>query len=443
MVISIGIAKEKNLANILNTIGVEHEIFSLSDFANSFKTKSGRQIVKIKLKGGEEFCSGFLEVFQKRNDIIIAEISEEFVSMEKLPLLKKILPFIEILIIGKADAEIISGIKINSFESMTKGGERFLEFGVKSALIKNVGPRESSYCDDFFSGFEKTFRVTTNRVDNAVPDGKSSALATAIAGSLSTGLGIFDSLALARGVTQNFIRLGKGNSTQSTFGIEPCDFPWISDSTQNEIMLFDFPRLESENRELYPIVDSFEWVKRLLPFGVKTIQLRIKNLHGAELENEIEKSILLAKEYDARLFINDFWEIAIKHSAYGVHLGMEDLATADITQIQKAGLRLGLSTHCYFEAAIAHSFRPSYIALGPIYFTKLKAMDFPPQGIEVLKLWRKLFDYPLVAIGGITLEKSEEVLSGNPDFISVVRDITQSDNPEKRVKDWNNAIGKR
>ena len=99
-------------------------------------------------------------------------------------------------------------------------------------------------------------------------------------------------------------------------------------------------------------------------------------------------------------------------------------------------MRLGVSTHCYYEAAVAHGLRPSYIAFGPVYHTELKSMDFAPQGIENLKRWRSLFDYPLVAIGGITLERAGEVMEGQPDYISVVRDITLSKNYKERVKSW-------
>src|SRR5262249_53219508 len=154
--------------------------------------------------------------------------------------------------------------------------------------------------------------------------------------------------------------------------------------------------------------DSCDWLRKLLPLGVKTAQLRIKKLDGKELEDEIASAIELAKKYQCRLFINDYWELAVRFSAYGIHLGQEDLLKADIERIHSAGLRLGVSTHCYSEVARALALRPSYLAIGPIHATTTKEMKFAPQGIEALKRWRRTLRYPLVAIGGCILDNTHE-----------------------------------
>ncbi|MDG6692858.1 thiamine phosphate synthase, partial [Staphylococcus aureus] len=118
---------------------------------------------------------------------------------------------------------------------------------------------------------------------------------------------------------------------------------------------------------LYPVVDSVEWVTRLLDAGVRTVQLRIKDKTDAEVETDIAAAIALGQRYHARLFINDYWRLAIKHQAYGVHLGQEDLQTADLNAIRNAGLRLGVSTHDDMEIDVALAVRPSYIALGHVF----------------------------------------------------------------------------
>jgi hydroxymethylpyrimidine kinase / phosphomethylpyrimidine kinase / thiamine-phosphate diphosphorylase len=180
---------------------------------------------------------------------------------------------------------------------------------------------------------------------------------------------------------------------------------------------------------LYPVVDNSQWVEKLLRAGVTCIQLRIKNAPKNTLEQEIKKSVQLAKKYQARLFINDYWELAIQFGADGVHLGQEDLLSADIDKIQASGLFLGISTHCYFEVARAHTLRPSYIASGPIYPTTSKVMLFKPQGIAQLKRWRKTLNYPLVAIGGINLERLDKICKSGVDGISLISAITNADNP--------------
>jgi len=184
---------------------------------------------------------------------------------------------------------------------------------------------------------------------------------------------------------------------------------------------------------LYPVVDSVEWIARLLDAGVRTLQLRIKDKRDEEVEAEVMAAIALARRYNARLFINDYWRLAIKHQAYGVHLGQEDLATTDLTAIRQAGLRLGLSTHDDMEIDVALAARPSYIALGHVFPTQTKQMPSAPQGLATLtRHVARLGDYPTVAIGGISLARAPEVLATGVGSIAVVSAITQAD-------DWQQA----
>jgi hydroxymethylpyrimidine kinase/phosphomethylpyrimidine kinase/thiamine-phosphate diphosphorylase len=187
---------------------------------------------------------------------------------------------------------------------------------------------------------------------------------------------------------------------------------------------------------LYPIVDSSHWLEKLLPLGVKTIQLRIKDLLGAALENEIKQSIFLAKKYNAVLFVNDYWELAIRLGADGVHLGQEDLEGADIKKIHEAKLYLGVSTHNENEAAIATALQPSYIACGPIYSTTSKVMSHQPQGILRLKYFQKTLQCPLVAIGGINLERLPDVLETGVSGVALISAITKASDPCETTKQF-------
>ncbi len=178
---------------------------------------------------------------------------------------------------------------------------------------------------------------------------------------------------------------------------------------------------------LYPVVDSVEWIARLLEAGVRTIQLRIKDCQDHEVEDAVREAIALGKQYRARLFINDYWRLAIKYHAYGVHLGQEDLDVADLAAIREAGLRLGLSTHDDAELDRALALRPSYIALGHIFPTQTKDMPSDPQGVAELKRHlARLQDVPTVAIGGISLARVPEVLATGVGSIAVVSAITQA-----------------
>jgi thiamine-phosphate pyrophosphorylase len=178
---------------------------------------------------------------------------------------------------------------------------------------------------------------------------------------------------------------------------------------------------------LYPVVDSVIWIERLLEAGVRTLQLRIKDKQDHEVEADVVAAIALGKRYAARLFINDYWRLAIKHSAYGVHLGQEDLEATDLSAIRNAGLRLGVSTHDDMEIDVALAARPSYIALGHVFPTQTKQMPSAPQGLAQLASHvTRLKNYPTVAIGGISLARAPQVLATGVGSIAVVSAITQA-----------------
>lgn len=178
---------------------------------------------------------------------------------------------------------------------------------------------------------------------------------------------------------------------------------------------------------LYPVVDSVVWIERLLQAGVKTLQLRIKDKCDEDVEPDVANAIALGRRYGARVFINDYWQLAIKHQAYGVHLGQEDLETTDLSAIRNAGLRLGVSTHDDMEIDVALAARPSYIALGHVFPTQTKQMPSAPQGLEQLtRHIERLADYPTVAIGGISLERVPAVLKTGVGSVAVVSAITQA-----------------
>lgn len=178
---------------------------------------------------------------------------------------------------------------------------------------------------------------------------------------------------------------------------------------------------------LYPVVDSVEWIERLLKTGVTTLQLRIKDKQPDDVEQEIIEAIKLGKQYHARLFINDYWQLAIKHHAYGVHLGQEDLDIADLNAIKQSGLRLGISTHDEVELQRAKTLRPSYIALGHIFPTTTKDMPSKPQGLKALKHQvEQTPDFPTVAIGGISLERVPDVVATGVGSIALVSAITKA-----------------
>ena len=187
----------------------------------------------------------------------------------------------------------------------------------------------------------------------------------------------------------------------------------------------------------YPVVDSVAWVARLALLGVGTIQLRAKGLNDSEALQTVSDALEMIKGTPAKLVVNDYWRAAIVAGAKHLHLGQEDLADADVGAIRRAGLTLGLSTHDDAELETALKHKLDYVALGPIYPTTLKVMRFAPQGLERIALWkRRIGKIPLVAIGGITLERAPAVYAAGADSIAIVSDVTQNKSPDARVRAW-------
>jgi thiamine-phosphate pyrophosphorylase len=187
----------------------------------------------------------------------------------------------------------------------------------------------------------------------------------------------------------------------------------------------------------YPIVPDLAWMKRIVPLGIQTVQLRLKDATAAESRRQIAESLDVCRAHGVTLIVNDDWQSAIALGASYVHLGQEDLAAADRSAIKAAGIKLGISTHNEAELETALAAKPDYIALGPIYETKLKAMAWAPQGLDRITAWKqRIGTIPLVAIGGLTLARADGVLAAGADSLAVITDFVTSADPERRIGEW-------
>ena len=187
----------------------------------------------------------------------------------------------------------------------------------------------------------------------------------------------------------------------------------------------------------YPIVPDAQWMARIAPLGVRTVQLRLKDASSEEVRSQVRDCIGIAKRHGCQLIINDYWQTAIEEGASYIHLGQEDLASADLAAIKTAGIRLGISTHDEAELETALSANPDYVALGPIYETKLKAMKWAPQGLARITKWRaRIGSLPLVAIGGITPDLAGGVLAAGASSVAVITDYITSADPDQRIRTW-------
>jgi thiamine-phosphate pyrophosphorylase len=187
----------------------------------------------------------------------------------------------------------------------------------------------------------------------------------------------------------------------------------------------------------YPVVPDVGWVTRLVPAGVKLVQLRIKDQPDAEVRRQVREAKAVCASHGAQLIVNDYWQAAIDEGCAWVHLGQEDLVDADVKALRRAGIRIGVSTHDHAELEKGLVIDPDYVALGPIYPTKLKQMPWAPQGPARLREWKKLIGgKPLVAIGGLTLERALLCLESGADIASVVGDIVNHADPLGQARLW-------
>jgi hydroxymethylpyrimidine kinase/phosphomethylpyrimidine kinase/thiamine-phosphate diphosphorylase len=359
--------------------------------------------------------------------------------------LSELLPLAAVLSTDLDGVSLLVDQKVDSHSEVETAAKQLVGLGAKAVLIKGRQQLDSSLVHDYFYSTKVSFWLRNRRSDacgRSRPEGE---LSSSIATALAMGYPLEDavtvaSMALHQGLRKTYSLPGEVKAVH--IGHFPDNQADLPDVLQRKHVHTDFeafppctlPSGQDAPLGLYPIVDNCAWLERLLPLGVKTIQLRVKHLEGLALEEEVKLAIELAARFDARLFINDHWALAIKHKAYGVHLGQEDLDEADIVAIQRAGLRLGTSTHCHYEVARAHAYKPSYLACGPVFHTNTKQMPWAPHGKDGFEYWRGVLDVPLVAIGGINSQKVGQMLNAGADAIAMITAITKAEDPEHQTR---------
>jgi hydroxymethylpyrimidine kinase / phosphomethylpyrimidine kinase / thiamine-phosphate diphosphorylase len=315
---------------------------------------------------------------------------------------------------------------------------KLLLAGLKACLLKG-GHADSAWASDYFQDAENAFYIYQTKLDKDVR-GTGCVLASSIASHLAFGQDIRDAVVLAKAYVNQGIRQADELGCYSVFKhsmaeMQLEDLPKLCYDPNLIGTQFNFPECP-KRLGIYPVVDSSDWIKNLIQENIKTIQLRIKDVTDEVRHQEIKRAVSYCDDSIA-FFVNDYWKIAIEENAYGVHLGQEDLHDANLIEVEQAGLRLGISTHSYWELARALAINPSYIALGPVFETTSKQMPFAPQGIERVKLWTKLLadTYPLVAIGGIDQQRAEILKQTGVGSVAMISAITKADNYKKATQD--------
>ncbi len=375
-------------------------------------------------------------------------------------LLSKLLPLTTLITPNLDELALLTNLPISNQAEIEYAAKRLIALGATTVLVKGGHSLDVESSTDILITESSTIHLIGKRWKNRKNvRGTGCALATTIAVMMSKGYCLEDAIVLAKAKLSHAIRNAKNIWGQrklrfkagEDLHIDLQDFPKLAVAKAQK-NTFDFLSCGSKSLGIYPVVDSVEWIKILVPLGIETIQLRIKtdkpkNQSIEEIEKIIKEAITFCNTYEIRLFINDHWKIAVKHKAYGIHLGQEDLVKLsddDLQSIADAKCRLGVSTHSFFEVARAHQLKPSYIALGPIFATTSKVMPWIPQGVEAVKMWVHLLGdaYPLVAIGGINAERAKALKAAGVGSVAMITAITEADDYEKATKDllllWEN-----
>jgi hydroxymethylpyrimidine kinase/phosphomethylpyrimidine kinase/thiamine-phosphate diphosphorylase len=374
-----------------------------------------------------------------------------------------LLPQVDIITPNLNEAQKLSNLTSTKQAKLAK---KIAEFGVNSVIIKgghsyaldsNGQKISRDYCLHQTENTELNYQLTSPRINTHFTHGGGCTFASALAAFLALGYLLRDAFTLtkafinqgltASAITQENNQNYYGAFEQTSTPQNADFFPAVDvELTKKYSALTAFPMLNISNENsnklgLYPVVDSLYWLERLLPLGLEIIQLRLKNKTEQELEQLISEAIALSKQFETRLFINDYWQLAIKLGAYGVHIGQEDIHDADLNAIQQAELRLGISTHGCYEFLLAQQLQPSYLAIGAIFPTKTKNMTGQIQGLDNLsKILQLATDIPVVAIGGINQQRAKQVWQTGVDSVAVVTAITESKNAETAVKQFQHIL---
>ena len=207
-----------------------------------------------------------------------------------------------------------------------------------------------------------------------------------------------------------------------------------------------FPRLYAIIDPTLLTISELELAEELAGSGVELIQYRNKTASSRQFFENSKKLAEYLKPRGVRFIVNDRADIALLAGAGGVHVGQDDLSVEDARAVCTGAARkdfwVGYSTHSLEQVAAANRTSADYIAFGPIFPTATKQNPDPVVGTELLREARQLTRKPLVAIGGITLERAAEVYRAGADSLAVIRDLLCAPDLGVRAREYQEVAAK-
>ena len=201
---------------------------------------------------------------------------------------------------------------------------------------------------------------------------------------------------------------------------------------------------------LYVILDAAllnipakECAKNLVDAGVRLIQYRNKRASGRELFEISRELAEVLNPLGVQLIVNDRADVAALAGASGVHVGQDDLGVEQARRVMGEGKWVGVSTHNAGQFGNALETSAQYIAVGPVFATGSKENPDPVVGVRFVREARAMTDKPIVAIGGITLERAAEVIEAGADSMAIISDILGAENVVKRARQYVDLLERR
>jgi thiamine-phosphate pyrophosphorylase len=202
------------------------------------------------------------------------------------------------------------------------------------------------------------------------------------------------------------------------------------------LMVFHLP-------PLYPITDTrlsglphSDQVARLIDGGASLIQIRDKHCTPDELYRAAIACIALARPRGVKIVVNDRADVALAADADGVHLGQDDLPAEEARALLGTSRVVGISTHTLEQAIEAANLPVDYVAIGPAFSTSTKANPDPVVGLDLITEVSSRIDKPLVAIGGITLERGPSAIAAGAHSVAVISDLYTSGDIVSRTAEF-------
>lgn len=399
--------------------------------------------------------------------VMIAKSGDALLEQASVSALREhLLPMATLVTPNVPEAEVLTGLTVQSRDDMIAAGRRLLTFGVEAVLITG-GHLSGSQANDVLITEDEVRWFPARKIDTPNTHGTGCTLSAAIAAGLAHGLTLVDAVQQAK----EYITIAIANAPDLGTGHGPTNhLAWLERSQKNEDpsrptgSVFQQNRLarsvlqdrltgsvlqkqldESVHQKrlagsaleqrlaLYVIVDGktpLDLVERLLDAGVGSIQLRDKQISAGEQVHIARQLQRICRAKGALFFVNDHVDVALAMGADGVHIGQDDMPLKEARLLLGPHALIGVTAKTVNEAKAAAAEGADYLGVGPIYESPTKP-GRSPLGTQAIKHIGEAVSLPQVGISGIMPGRAAPVIEAGAVGVAVISSVLHADDPVK------------